>query len=138
MESITETKLDLSRRLGLLDATTIVVGIVIGSGIFVLPNLIARNLPSSTAILTTWIVSGVLSFFGALAYAELGAMMPATGGQYVYLREAYGPLCAFVCAWTFMLAVLSGGSAWLAVTFSIYAGYFLPLTPITSKMMSIG
>jgi len=138
VESITETKLDLSRRLGLLDATTIVVGIVIGSGIFVLPNLIARNLPSSTAILTTWIVSGVLSFFGALAYAELGAMMPATGGQYVYLREAYGPLCAFVCAWTFMLAVLSGGSAWLAVTFSIYAGYFLPLTPITSKMMSIG
>src|SRR5436190_11376568 len=122
----------------MLDATAIVVGIVIGSGIFVLPNLIARNLPSSVAILTAWIVSGVLSFFGALAYAELGAMMPATGGQYVYLREAYGPLCAFVCAWTFMLAVLSGGSAWLAVTFSIYAGYFVPLTPTTSKMISIG
>ena len=138
MESKTGSQLDLSRRLGMLDATAIVVGIVIGSGIFVLPNLIARNLPSSAAILTIWIVSGVLSFFGALAYAELGAMMPATGGQYVYLREAYGPLCAFVCAWTFMLAVLSGGSAWLAVTFSIYAGYFMPLTPATSKMMSIG
>jgi APA family basic amino acid/polyamine antiporter len=122
----------------MLDATAIVVGIVIGSGIFVLPNLIARNLPSSAAILTTWIVSGVLSFFGALAYAELGAMIPETGGQYVYLREAYGPLCAFVCAWTFMLAVLSGGSAWLAVTFSIYAGYFVPLTAATSKMTSIG
>src|SRR5207248_1355264 len=129
--------LDLSRRLGMLDATAIVVGIVIGSGIFVLPNLIARNLPSSVAILTAWIVSGVLSFFGALAYAELGAMMPATGGQYVYLREAYGPRCAFVCAWTFMLAVLSGGSAWLAVTFSIYAGYFVTLTPAMSKVMSI-
>ena len=129
---------DLSRRLGMVDATAIVVGIVIGSGIFVLPNLIARSLPSSVAILTAWIVSGVLSFLGALAYAELGTMMPATGGQYVYLREAYGPLCAFVCAWTFMLAVLSGGSAWLAVTFSIYAGYFVPLTPTTSKMMSIG
>jgi APA family basic amino acid/polyamine antiporter len=138
VESKTESKFDLSRKLGMLDATAIVVGIVIGSGIFVLPNLIAKNLPSREAILTAWIVSGVLSFFGALAYAELGAMMPATGGQYVYLREAYGPLCAFVCAWTFMLAVLSGGSAWLAVTFSIYAGYFLPLTPITSKMMSIG
>jgi len=122
MESKTGNTLDLSRRLGMLDATAIVVGIVIGSGIFVLPNLIARNLPSSGAILTTWIVSGVLSFFGALAYAELGAMIPETGGQYVYLREAYGPMCAFVCAWTFMLAVLSGGSAWLAVTFSIYAG----------------
>ena len=138
VESKTESKFDLSRKLGMLDATAIVVGIVIGSGIFVLPNLIAKNLPSREAILTAWVVSGVLSFFGALAYAELGAMMPATGGQYVYLREAYGPLCAFVCAWTFMLAVLSGGSAWLAVTFSIYAGYFLPLTPITSKMTSIG
>jgi APA family basic amino acid/polyamine antiporter len=131
-------KPDLSRQLGALDATAIVIGIVIGSGIFVLPNLIARNLPSSAAILAVWIVSGVLSLFGALAYAELGAMMPATGGQYVFLREAYGPLCAFVCAWTFMLAVLSGGSAWLAVTFSIYAGYFVRLTPASAKLASIG
>ena len=137
VESKTGSKFDLSRRLGMLDATAIVIGIVIGSGIFVLPNLIARNLPSRAAILAVWIVSGVLSFFGALAYAELGAMMPATGGQYVYLREAYGPLCAFVCGWTFMLAVLSGGSAWLAVTFSIYAGYFVPLTPAGGKVVSI-
>ncbi len=121
----------------MLDATTIVIGIVIGSGIFLLPNLIARNLPSSVAILAAWIVAGLFSFFGALAYAELGAMMPATGGQYVYLREAYGPMCAFVCGWTFMLAVLSGGSAWLAVTFSIYARYFVPLTPAMSKVLSI-
>ncbi len=132
-----ELKPDLPRRLGVLDATVIVIGIVIGSGIFVLPNLIARNLPSPAAIMAVWTVSGVLSFLGALAYAELGAMMPATGGQYVYLREAYGPLCAFVCAWTFMLAVLSGGSAWLAVTFSIYAGYFVKLTPATGKLLSI-
>ncbi len=128
---------DLPRRLGMLDATAIVIGIVIGSGIFVLPNLIARNLPSARAILAVWVISGVLSFFGALAYGELGAMMPATGGQYVYLREAYGPLCAFVSGWTFMLAVLSGGSAWLAVTFSIYAGYFLPLTPAARQLLSI-
>src|SRR4029077_6302657 len=99
---------------------------------------IAKNLPSPTAIIAVWIVSGVLSFFGPLAYAELGALMPPRGGKYVYLREAYGPLCAFVCAWTFMLAVLSGGSAWLAVTFSIYAGYFIRLTPATGKMVSIG
>ena len=123
----------------MLDATAIVVGIVIGSGIFVLPNLIARNAavgrrdPRGRG----WL-RGVLSFFGALAYAELGAMLPATGGQYVYLREAYGPQCAFVCGWTFMLAVLAGGSAWLAVTFSIYAGYFVPLTPVTAKMLSVG
>ncbi len=128
---------DLPRRLGVLDATAIVIGIVIGSGIFVLPNLIARNLPSASAILAVWVAAGILSFFGALAYAELGAMLPATGGQYVYLREAYGPACAFVCGWTFMLAVLAGGSAWLAVTFSIYAGYFFPLTALTAKMLSV-
>jgi APA family basic amino acid/polyamine antiporter len=128
---------DLPRRLGWLDSTAIVIGIVIGSGIFLLPNLIAQNLRSAAAILTVWIVSGVLSFFGALAYAELGAMMPATGGQYVYLRAAYGPLCAFVCGWTFMLAVLSGGIAWLAVTFSIYLGQFIPLGPAASKAASL-
>ena len=128
---------DLPRSLGVLDATAIIIGIVIGSGIFVLPNLIARNLPSGFAILSAWVIAGVLSFFGALAYAELGAMMPATGGQYVYLREAYGPMWAFVSGWTFMLAVLSGGSAWLAVTFSIYVRYFIPLTPALSKVLSL-
>jgi APA family basic amino acid/polyamine antiporter len=128
---------DLPRKLGVLDSTAIVIGIVIGSGIFVLPNLIARSLPSPSAILAVWVVAGVLSFFGALAYAELGAMLPATGGQYVYLREAYGPLCAFVCGWTFMLAVLAGGSAWLAVTFSIYAGYFVPLSAPAAKALAI-
>lgn len=130
-------KSDLPRKLGVFDTASIVVGIVIGSGIFVLPNLIARDLPSGSAILAVWIVSGVLSFFGSLAYAELGAMMPETGGQYVYLREAYGPMCAFVCGWTFMLAIVSGGSAWLAVTFSIYAGHFVNLSPAMGKVVSI-
>ena len=128
---------DLPRSLGMWDATAMVVGIVIGSGIFVLPNLIARSLPSRPAILAVWVFSGVLSFFGALAYAELGAMMPHTGGHYVYLREAYGPLPAFVCGWTFMWAVLAGGSAWLAVTFAIYLNYFVPLTPVASKAVSV-
>lgn len=131
------TARELPRRLGMLDATAIVVGIVIGSGIFVLPNVIARNVPSYAGIVAAWVIGGVLSFFGALAYAELGAMLPATGGQYVYLREAYGPSCAFVCGWTFMLAVLSGGSAWLAVTFSIYAGYFVRLTPAGAKAIAV-
>jgi basic amino acid/polyamine antiporter, APA family len=138
VEQETQSTTELTRSLGMLDATAIIIGIVIGSGIFVLPNLIAGNIPSSTAIVMTWIGAGVLSLFGALAYAELGAMIPATGGQYIYLREAYGPLCAFVCGWTFMLAVLSGGSAWLAVTFSIYAGYFVPLSPAAGKLASIG
>jgi basic amino acid/polyamine antiporter, APA family len=128
---------ELPRKLGWLDATMIVVGIVIGSGIFLLPNLIAQDLHSGRAILSAWVISGVLSYFGALAYAELGAMMPATGGQYVYLREAYGPACAFVCGWTFMLAVLSGGIAFLAVSFSIYAGQFVHLAFVTSKLVAL-
>src|SRR6202022_283975 len=99
-----------------------------GSGIFLLPNLIARNLPSGPAIISVWVAAGVLSYFGALAYAELGAMMPDTGGQYVYLREAYGPGCAFVCGWVFVLAVIPGGIAFLAVGFSIYLDHFVPLT----------
>jgi APA family basic amino acid/polyamine antiporter len=118
----------LPRRLGLIDATLIVVGIVIGSGIFLLPNLIARNLPSAVAIVGVWVAAGVLSYFGALAYAELGAMMPDTGGQYVYLREAYGNWCAFLCGWVFALAAVPGGIAFLAVGFAIYLDRFIPLS----------
>jgi len=128
---------ELPRKLGMLDATVMIIGIVIGAGIFVLPNLIARDLPSAPAVLSLWIVSGILSIIGALAYAELGAMMPVTGGLYVYLREAYGPLCAFVSGWTFMLAVMSGGIAFLTVMFSLYAGRFIPLTPLMSKVVSL-
>lgn len=118
----------LPRRLGPLDAVLIVVGIVIGSGIFLLPNLIAQSLPSGVAIIGVWVVAGVLSAFGALAYAELGAMMPATGGQYVYLREAYGEWCAFLCGWVFTLAAVPGGIAFLAVGFAIYLDQFIPLS----------
>lgn len=127
----------LPRKLGLLDATFIVIGIVIGSGIFLLPNLIARNLPSAPAILAVWVVAGVLSYFGALAYAELGAMLPATGGQYVFLREAYGPGCAFLCGWVFVLAVVPGGIAFLAVGFSIYLDNFLHLSPAMRNLVSL-
>jgi basic amino acid/polyamine antiporter, APA family len=137
MDSTNLKRHELPRKLEVFDASAIVIGIVIGSGIFVIPNLIARVLPSAPAILAAWVISGILSFLGALAYAELGAMMPATGGQYVYLREAYGPLAAFVSGWTFMLAVLAGGTAWLTVTFSIYIGQFVPLSPPTSKIVSL-
>src|SRR5712692_8393445 len=94
-----ETKPDLPRKLGLLDSAAIVVGITIGSAIFIVPHSVAQQLPSAGSMLGVWLASGVLSFFGALAYAELGAMWPATGGQYVYLRNAYGPLWGFLCGW---------------------------------------
>jgi APA family basic amino acid/polyamine antiporter len=129
---------ELPRRLGLLDSAAIVVGTIIGSGIFVVPNLVARSLPSEPWIIAAWIFTGVLSFFGALAFAELGAMIPATGGQYVFLREAYGPLFGFLCGWTYFFIVISAAIAWLSITFATYVGYFVTLTPLVSKAIAVG
>jgi APA family basic amino acid/polyamine antiporter len=128
---------ELPRRLGLLNAVTIVAGTIIGSGIFLVPNLVARQLPSPSAILGVWVFSGLLSLAGALAFAELGAMIPASGGLYAYLREAFGPLAAFLCGWSFFVVVLTAAIAWLSVTFSMYLSAFLPLTPIEQKVASV-
>ncbi len=131
-------KSDLPRTLGLLDALSIVIGIVIGGGIFLVPNLIAQNLPSAFWILGIWVFAGVVSFFGGLACAELGAAMPATGGQYVYLREAFGPLVGFLCGWTNFLISRGAQSAWLAVVLAIYISYFHPFGPVASKVIAVG
>jgi len=128
---------ELPRKLGLVDATAILIGTVIGSAIFLVPNAVARSLPSAGLIMLVWSLTGVLTFFGALAYAELGAMIPATGGQYVYLREAYGPLVGFLSGWASFLVMQSGGIATLAAAFSIYLSYFIPLSPVAGKLASI-
>jgi APA family basic amino acid/polyamine antiporter len=124
-----ETAAELPRQLGLLDSTSIVIGTTIGVGIFIVPGSIARELPSASLILATWTITGIISFFGALAYAELGAMMPHTGGQYVYLREAYGPLAAFVCGWVAFFITQSGSIATVSVGFGIYLSYLAPGWP---------
>ena len=103
------------------------MGIIIGAGIFLVPSLVAQSLPSVPWIIAVWVVSGILSFCGALAFAEMGAMMPATGGQYVFLREAFGPLPAFLCGWTFLVVSMTASMAWLAVSFCRYLGYFMHL-----------
>ena len=118
---------ELPRQLSLIDAASIVVGIIIGAGIFLVPSLVAKSLPSAPWIMAVWVVSGILSFCGALAFAEMGAMMPATGGQYVFLREAFGPLPAFLCGWTFLVVSMTASMAWLAVSFCRYLGYFMHL-----------
>ncbi len=130
-------KTDLPRTLGLIDALAIVIGIVIGGGIFLVPNLIAQNLPSKPWILGIWVFAGFVSFFGALGCAELGAAMPATGGQYVYLREAFGPLVGFLCGWTNFLIARGAQSAWLAVVLAIYISYFHPFGPLASKFIAV-
>jgi APA family basic amino acid/polyamine antiporter len=123
------TPSELPRQLSLLDCTSIVIGTTIGVGIFIVPASIARELPSPFLILATWVTTGMISFFGALAYAELGAMMPESGGQYVYLREAYGPLTAFVCGWVAFLITQSGSIAAVSVGFGIYLSYLVPGLP---------
>ncbi|MBI3683473.1 MAG: amino acid permease [Acidobacteria bacterium] len=128
---------ELPRRLGLADAILVVAGTIIGSGIFLTPNLVARQLPSPWAILGVWLFGGLLSLAGALAYAELGAMIPSSGGQYAYLREAYGPLAAFLCGWTYLLVVITAAIAWLATSFGIYLAYFLPLAPAARKAAAV-
>jgi APA family basic amino acid/polyamine antiporter len=128
----------LPRRLTLADSVAIVIGIVIGGGIFLVPNLVAQNLRSTTGILAVWGFAGVVSFFGALACAELGAAFPATGGQYIFLREAYGPMAGFLCGWSSFTVARSAQVAWMAVVFALYLGYFLPMGTLAAKAVSVG
>ena len=124
---------ELPRRLGLLDSTNIVVGTMIGSAIFLVPNTIAQSIHSVNLTLAMWLVAGIVSMFGALAYAELGAMMPDSGGQYVYLREAWGPLWGFLCGWTFFLVARSGATAAVAAGFATYFSQFVPMSAAASR-----
>ncbi len=117
---------DLRRELGLWSAVAIVVGTVIGSGIFLVPSAMIRQVGSPPVLFGVWIFGGVLSLFGALSYAELSAAMPEAGGEYVYLREAYGPLWGFLYGWTQMWVAKSGSIATLATAFFYYLANFRP------------
>ena len=103
--------LSLDRRLGPLDAAAIVVSNVIGGGIFFVPILVAGLIADPRAILAVWVIGGALAFAGAMAYAELAALRPHAGGEYVYLRDAYGPMAAFLSGWTSFVAGFSGACA---------------------------
>ena len=128
----------LPRVLGFTSVIGILTGSVIGSGIFVTPNAIADLVLSPQLILAVWVVGGLLSFFGALAFAELGAAYPEAGGAYVYLRESYGPLVAFLFGWAVFFVIDTGGTATLAVAFSDrYLPYFVPLSPLASKVVAV-
>ncbi len=114
------------QRLGLFDATMLVAGSMIGSGIFLVSAEIARDVGSSGWLMLVWIVTGILTVIGALSYAELAAMMPHAGGQYVYLRESFGPLSGFLYGWTLFLVIQTGTIAAVAVSFAKFLGVFFP------------
>jgi APA family basic amino acid/polyamine antiporter len=114
------------RGLGLLDATMIVAGSMIGSGIFIVSADIARQVGSGGLLLLTWVITGLLTVGAALSYGELAAMMPAAGGQYVYLREAWSPLLGFLYGWTLFLVIQSGTIAAVGIGFARYLGVLVP------------
>jgi basic amino acid/polyamine antiporter, APA family len=98
----------LEQRLGLFDSTMIVAGSMIGSGIFIVAADMARQVGSVGWLLASWVITGVLTLAAALSYGELAAMMPRAGGQYVYLREAWSPLCGFLYGWTLFMVIQTG------------------------------
>src|SRR5579863_8781962 len=117
---------ELVKGLGLFDSTTIVIGSMIGSGVFIVAADIARQVKSPGLFLLSWVVSGLMTVMAAVTYGELAAMMPHAGGQYVYLREALSPLFGFLYGWTLFLVIQTGTIAAVAVAFGKFLGVFLP------------
>jgi APA family basic amino acid/polyamine antiporter len=117
---------ELVKGLGLMSATTIVMGSMIGSGVFIVAADISRLVNSPALLIGAWVISGIMTVIAALSYGELAAMMPRAGGQYVYLREALGPLWGFLYGWTFFLVIQTGTIAAVAVAFGKFMGVFVP------------
>ncbi len=128
---------ELARELGPFDSTMMMVGIVIGSGIFLTTGIMAESLPSASLIMLAWLVGGLLTLAGALTFAELGVLFPEAGGQYVYLREAYGPLAGFLFGWILFLVSMSGSIAALGAAFAEYFGRFFPVLSTGNALIEI-
>lgn len=126
------------RRLGVFDTTMVVVGGIIGAGIFLNPAIVAQRVHTTPFILAAWIIGGAIALIGALTFAELGARRPQAGGGYIYLTEAFGPLPAFLYGWTFLFIINSGGIAAVAVTFARYTADLFHLSPGYIKPLAAG
>jgi basic amino acid/polyamine antiporter, APA family len=136
MQSANHSRPELARDLGLSHAGAVVVGTIIGSGIFLVPSEMMQAVGSARLVYLAWIVGGLLSFFGALTYAELGAMKPQAGGEYVYVRDAYGPLAGFLYSWTWFLiakpgsiATITTGLVRILETFPVFSFFSHALFP---------
>ena len=128
----------LLRALGLSDAIMLVVGTVIGSGVFLVSSDIARAVHGAGPLLTVWVVGGFFTLLGAMSLAELGAAIPHAGGIYSYITRAWGPLAGFLCGWMLFTVATSGSIATLAAALPIYIGGFLPLSSVAQKSIGIG
>src|SRR5450432_2169828 len=123
--------------MGLFSATAIVMGSMIGSGIFIVPAEMSRVLGSPALLIAAWLVTAAMTIIGALSYGELAAMMPKAGGQYVYLREALGPLWGFLYGWTLFLVIQTGTIAAVGVAFGKFLGHFYPAISTTHWLWHI-
>ncbi|HPS79252.1 MAG TPA: amino acid permease, partial [Thermoanaerobaculaceae bacterium] len=128
---------ELVRGLGMWDGVLLVVGSVIGTGVFITGGDMARVLPHGGLLLLAWLVGGLLTLAGALTYAELGVMLPGAGGIFHFLKEAYGPFPAFLYGWSCFLVVFSGGIAAIAVGFAEYLGAFVPACSTTNILCRV-
>jgi APA family basic amino acid/polyamine antiporter len=131
------SSIEFKKELGLFDSTMIVIGSMIGSGIFIVSSDIARTVGSSGLLLLVWLITGIITLIGALSYGELAAMMPKAGGQYVYLREAYNPLIGFLYGWTLFLVIQTGTIAAVAVAFSKFTAVLIPWFSANNILISI-
>jgi APA family basic amino acid/polyamine antiporter len=136
--SISPQTRTFKRELGLRSSTMIVMGSMIGSGIFIVSADIARTVGSPGMLLLVWAITGILTLIAALSYGELAAMMPEAGGQYVYLREAYNPLIGFLYGWTLFLVIQTGTIAAVAVAFAKFTAIFIPALSEKNMLFSLG
>src|SRR5580704_154586 len=128
----------LARVLSLRDLIAIVFGTVIGSGVFIIPGTVLREVGARVDVsLAVWAIGGVLSLLGALTYGELGAMQPEAGGLYVYIRDAFGSLPAFLYGWSLFFVIGSGSAATLAVASTLYLGKLIPLNPLAMHLVPL-
>jgi APA family basic amino acid/polyamine antiporter len=127
----------LERRLSAVDAAAIVISNVIGGGIFFVPVIVAQMIPHTGGMLGVWVLGGALAFAGAMAYAELAALRPHAGGEYIYLREAFGPAAAFLTGWTSFVAGFSGATAASALALADYVGRFVGAAADTRPLMRV-
>src|SRR5580692_10876719 len=124
--------------MGLFSATAIVMGSMIGSGIFIVSADMSRTVGSPELLIAAWLVTAAMTIIGALSYGELAAMMPKAGGQYVYLREALGPLWGFLYGWTLFLVIQTGTAAAVAVAFGKFLGVFFPTISASNWLIHVG
>lgn len=130
---------ELKRTLGAFDVSVIVVGAIIGSGIFLVPGTVLRNVDGSVGVaLGVWVVGGLLSLLGALTYGELACMNPRSGGLYLYIRDAFGPMAAFAYGWTLFVVIATGTVAALAVAAATYVDQLIPIGPAGRRLVAVG